>query len=327
MTTVAPRVSVLMAAYNVAPFIDDAIMSVLQQRFTDFELIIVDDGSTDDTLTKAQAWGKKDARVKVFTQKNGGVAVARNVLLDATNGELLTFVDPDDVVGPEYLNHLVTALASDTDVDVAMNRATRLEQDSSLSEGLAMLSTNKTVFRVVNRINGTAETMWQRSYDVSPWGKMYKRALFDGMRFTDDYIFEDFKLIPKIVYRANKIALVENVDTAYRVRKASIMQASFRSQKMDILPVAADIVAFFSETPSTILHDAAATKAFSGVLNVYGQLLQAAKKYPREDAELRDAARKYARQVRLFGQARLKVKVAKILTQLSPVLLKLLLGH
>lgn len=114
----APLVSIVIPAYRAAEFIGRAVASVQEQTLQDFEILIVDDASGDDTLATAQALAAQDARIRVFTQaRNGGVAVARNTGIDQARGRYLAFLDADDALLPERLERLV-ALADAQALDV-----------------------------------------------------------------------------------------------------------------------------------------------------------------------------------------------------------------
>ena len=104
MTAAAPLVSILTPAYNSAAYVAETVESVRQQTCTDFELLIVDDGSTDDTLEIVQALAAGDARVKILPSPHAGPAVARNIGLQHASGQFLALLDSDDVWDPSYLS-------------------------------------------------------------------------------------------------------------------------------------------------------------------------------------------------------------------------------
>lgn len=106
-----PRLSVIVPIYNVAPYLRDCIDSLLAQRFADFEVLLVDDGSTDGSGEMCDAFAEKDARLVVLHQGNGGVCSARNRGIDHARGEFLVFVDADDLVTEDYLQHLMDSEA------------------------------------------------------------------------------------------------------------------------------------------------------------------------------------------------------------------------
>ena len=112
----SPSVSVVIPVYNVAPYLQECVDSVLSQRFTDFEVLLVDDGSTDGSGAICDELAQKDPRVVVLHQENGGACSARNCGIDHARGEFLVFVDADDLVTEDYLQHLMD---SDADIVVA----------------------------------------------------------------------------------------------------------------------------------------------------------------------------------------------------------------
>jgi len=105
-----PAVTVVMPAYNVAPYIGEAIQSVLAQSFADLELLVIDDGSTDDSRAIAEQYARHDRRVRVLRKPNGGISSARNLGLQAASGALIAILDSDDVWLPGYLETQVAIL-------------------------------------------------------------------------------------------------------------------------------------------------------------------------------------------------------------------------
>ena len=112
------RVSVIMAAFNVAPYIGAAIESVLAQTETDWELLVTNDGSTDDTAAIVEQYAARDARIRLLHKPNGGLSSARNHAMPHATGELLAILDSDDVWEPEYLAAQLAIFDARPDVDV-----------------------------------------------------------------------------------------------------------------------------------------------------------------------------------------------------------------
>ena len=113
-----PAVSIIMPAYNVEPYIGDAIRSALAQTFTDFELIVVDDGSKDGTAEVVKALARGDSRIQLVQQANRGLAGARNSALRASRGEFFALLDSDDLWEPEFLAEQLAIFAVRPDVDI-----------------------------------------------------------------------------------------------------------------------------------------------------------------------------------------------------------------
>lgn len=112
-------VSVIVPVYNVEKFIDKCVQSIIDQTMTDIEVVLVDDGSTDNSLARCKRWAKNDARVKAYHQENQGVSVARNLGIEKSTGEYIAFIDSDDWIEPNYLEVLYNA-ASKKKADISI---------------------------------------------------------------------------------------------------------------------------------------------------------------------------------------------------------------
>lgn len=112
-------ISIVIAMYNSEKYIENCVTSILNNRYTDFEIIIVDDGSTDNSLILCKKMEKDDSRIKVYYKENGGVSSARNLGIDMASGEYITFVDSDDTVTEEYLG-LLNELIIQDDVEMGI---------------------------------------------------------------------------------------------------------------------------------------------------------------------------------------------------------------
>src|SRR5919199_4012680 len=102
-----PRISVVVPIYNVEPYLATCLQSLVDQRFTDFEVVVVDDGSTDGSRAIAEEFAARDERLRIVEQPNGGLGKARNTGAEHATGEFLAFVDSDDVLPPYAYNILV----------------------------------------------------------------------------------------------------------------------------------------------------------------------------------------------------------------------------
>ena len=118
-----PTVSVIMPAYNVASYVRAAIDSALKQTFSDLEVVVVDDGSTDDTASIITSCARRDERVRVIRQSNGGISSARNVALRAARGELFALLDADDIWDPWYLYEQLAIFNARPDVSIVTGNA------------------------------------------------------------------------------------------------------------------------------------------------------------------------------------------------------------
>jgi glycosyltransferase involved in cell wall biosynthesis len=190
-------VSIVMPAYNVVPYLDAAIGSVLDQTFTDFELLVIDDGSTDATLAVAKSWEARDPRVRVLEKANGGISSARNVGLRAATGAAIAILDSDDLWSPNYLAAQMRILDRRPEIDIVTGNAwflggrltgrpARPVPDSRPQPDLACILADETAIfimsifraRVYERIGGFDEAL-RTNEDYDFW----LRAAAAGFRF------------------------------------------------------------------------------------------------------------------------------------------------
>ena len=188
-----PRFSIIIPVYNVASYLRECLDSVLNQTYSDWECICVDDGSTDGSSAILDVYVAKDKRFRVVHQKNQGVSVARNAALDLAKGEWICFVDADDVVEPLWIEHIADAIFRYPNADVVRTGWTRW-----VNEG-ALVRRNQidADFRYVNAERLSAELYWELISGCSyPFTNIIRRAKFDnvrfivGVRFREDALYE-----------------------------------------------------------------------------------------------------------------------------------------
>ena len=121
-------ISIVIPAYNAEAFIANTLDTILRQTYPHFEVVIVNDGSRDNTLDIVNNYAKKDSRIRVFTQENGGVSAARNTALQHVKGKYLTYVDSDDTVPENALYDMVSLMADDVDMVVASHNDVHLKK-------------------------------------------------------------------------------------------------------------------------------------------------------------------------------------------------------
>lgn len=236
------EISVIIPVYNVEKYLNECIDSVLAQTHTDFELILVDDGSSDRSGQICDEYAVKDNRIKVIHQPNGGVSVARNTGLYEAKCEYITFVDSDDVVLPNYLSVLLKAL-KDTDSDISSCR----------SGGLVLKNTyspepqTTTCYIVSGKEASRGAFCVGEMFAVHPWGNMYKRNLWENVRFPVGKIHEDQAMLPKVYYKAKQCVLVEKKIYCYRHPEGSITNSEFNNKRFEDIDAIDSCIDFFSD--------------------------------------------------------------------------------
>lgn len=242
MMNVKGTISVIVPIYNVELFLKRCIDSLLAQTFSDYELILVDDGSPDKCPQICDTYAQRDNRIRVIHKENGGLSDARNAGLEIAEGEFVVFVDSDDVVSPHYLEYLYRAIIED-DCDIAvcgyqMFEENVLVRDLSYDKGYIYSGTE-----MLWRIYSENHTEYIES--VVSWNKLYKKQLFDGIRFPKGKIHEDEATTYRVYCKAQKITVIPCVLYYYYQNTAGIMKRKFNISRLDYLEALRDRYFFF----------------------------------------------------------------------------------
>lgn len=196
MDTKNNSVSIIIPVYNRQNVVEECINSILSQSYSDFEIIIIDDGSTDNTLETCQQIAAKDQRIKIFSSSHGGVSSARNVGIDAAKGEYIFFLDSDDIIHPNLLETLVKGL-EENHASIA-GTSCKACLDKYWSQTRAHFLQDST--KPETTYHEHKEALHYFFHTTTPinliGGTMMRRSLIGDTRFrTDLYIGEDFYFI------------------------------------------------------------------------------------------------------------------------------------
>lgn len=176
-----PLISVIIPVYNTQRYLSRCLDSILSQSFTDFELLLIDDGSTDDSGLISDAYAKKDSRIRVFHKENGGVSSARNLGLQEAKGEWVCFVDSDDELLPEGLQTMVGGVSEEVDLVMAGYyelEGETLQKDTTSFGGNGIIDRNKALLMMYPSVDFP--------YLGYPVGKLFKRNLVLDNRVSFD---------------------------------------------------------------------------------------------------------------------------------------------
>ena len=267
-----PLLSIIVPVYDVERYLLKCIDSILAQTFTDFELILVEDGSPDNCPALCDAAAAKDARIRVLHQKNAG--------LDAARGKWIGFVDSDDYIAPEMYEALYKAVQS-TGADLALCDYAEVDETGAPClppyTGLA-----QRIFTGRELLKRATNTMAQPA-----WNKLYRRAIFAQLRYPEGKLNEDLFLIPKICLQIQKAVVVPKALYYYVQRGSSIMNGSKTLRHFDAAEAAQR---YWDCLVENEVNDALANAAkftMGSVSRVYRQLPLALRKAPRSREMLR----------------------------------------
>lgn len=223
-----PLVSIIVPIYKVEDFLDDCIKSLANQTYQNLEIILVDDGSPDNCPAMCDDWARKDNRVQVFHKENAGLSAARNYGIGKANGEYLMFVDSDDYLKD---NAVAESVAHIVDSDMlAFGCYEFFEKEGNKGHDINFVKT-----QVVDYHQYWDEYFKSRLdfiYIVA-WNKLYKKEVFDKLRYTPDKINEDARIIESVINECNKITLLDKALYCYRRRGESITSTAISSKNYD----------------------------------------------------------------------------------------------
>lgn len=244
-----PQVTVVVPVYNVQAYLSQCIESLVNQTLDDIEIVLVDDGSSDDCPAICDNYASEIDHIRVIHQQNGGLSAARNTGVRVASGEYIAFVDSDDYVAPNMF-HMLYTLARVYSADIVKAAHYRIDES-----GMKVVRNACRTSRYC--ISGGMHGLYYRYYhalNVNVWDGIYHRTIFRSVSFPAGYVHEDHFFTPKAVYAANKICLVDEPLYFHRVMRHGSITATFSSKKLDLLRAFIDTEQFLSEKGCRNLH-------------------------------------------------------------------------
>lgn len=245
-----PKISVIVPVYKAESFLRDCIDSVLSQTFTDYEIILVDDGSPDNCGRICDAYAANYSCVSVIHQENQGQAAARNHAMAMAKGEWICFVDSDDLIHPKTLELLYQAVMDNgTSVSMCeMLEAVTLPED--------FCQDRQVQFQVLMMDEATLVAL--HDADKYPgWvacAKLIRRDLIEAYPFREGRVYEDNEAVCRWICRSGRLAKTETQLYFYRGNPESTTKAEFRLKKLDYLWALESIIGFYGELGYEIMR-------------------------------------------------------------------------
>lgn len=221
-----PEISVIVPVYNCEKYLEKCINSILSQTFDDLELILINDGSSDNSGKICDEFKEKDSRVKIVHQKNMGVSVARNVGLDVSEGKYIGFIDGDDYIESDMYEFLYNNIKKN-EAEVAICGIANIFMKNNGSEKLTRQTSDFSGAKILNGEEAFSESLKSKIFSVNPVNKLFDKKLFDGERFPEGKISEDAFLIPKVLLKANKVVCSSDIKYYYIRHENSITTSNF----------------------------------------------------------------------------------------------------
>lgn len=221
-------ISIIVPVYNVENYLKACIESILTQSYETLEIIFVDDGSTDSCPQICDDYASTDSRIKVVHKENGGLSDARNTGLKLATGDLVAFVDSDDVLAETFCQSLIAALLQ-AEADVVECGFLKFENTEALLDLPAAILSSAEVFQPESAL----ELLMKEDLKQIVWNKIYRRALIEQFEFPVGKINEDEFWTYRVFGSAKRIARIHDKLYFYRQQPGSIMGRSYNIKRLE----------------------------------------------------------------------------------------------
>lgn len=256
-----PLISVIVPVYNVEAYLDQCMESIVAQSYRHLEILVVDDGSTDDCGAKCDQWAQRDDRIQVIHQSNGGLSAARNSALDVMHGELVTMVDSDDALRPNAIEVLYHAMGKHRASITVGSYVPFYDGDPEWP-----MDDEKFTVRRFNQNHAIEAIFYQNGLTHSAWGRLYKASLFNDIRYPVGKTYEDLAIIYPLLLKCGRVVKINYALYGYRQRQNSIL-GSFSSKRADVLDICENLEKHMEQQGPNYLP-AARSRLLSAYFNI-----------------------------------------------------------
>lgn len=228
-----PQISIIVPVYKVEKYLDRCVNSILNQTFTDFELILVDDGSPDLCPQMCDEWAKKDKRIRVIHKENGGAGAARNVALCQAKGDYIGFVDSDDWIAPDMYEYLYGLFQQYPDAQIVQCDAIQTSSENQIvkqQDQMISVWNRKQMLDYFFRIHGE-----KSNYSI--WNKLIKREVLKNFSFIEGTISEDVAANFDFFMNASKMVSSNKILYFYFVNQSGVTKSKVSSKDLEYIDV------------------------------------------------------------------------------------------
>jgi glycosyltransferase involved in cell wall biosynthesis len=308
-------ISIIVPVYNLEKYLPRCIDSILHQTFKHFELILINDGSTDNSGEICNVYAKKDKRIIVLHKENGGVAAARNAGLDIARGKYIGFVDNDDFIHP-FMLEILYKKACQHASDITVCDFLKVEENEKIDFSKRPIVEQIQYFTNIEALH---QLYTERNLTfVCPWNKLYRRELFEGLRYKEGFISDDETVAHHLLFRSNKITYLTTPLYYYVQRENSQSNQAIHIQKIDMVYALKEREEFFRKQKLKNLHRKALKHYMDKFFWYYYLVKTNLKNVDKELEELKKTFDKSLIHLLKLGDISWKQKVMCILFSISP---------
>ena len=246
-------ISVVVPIYNVEKYLDRCIESILNQTYVNLEILLINDGSTDNSPAICNKYKNSDTRIKVIHKENGGLSDARNTGIRVSRGDYITFIDSDDNVEVDMIEYLLSLIKKyNTKMSVCSHNVVFKEGKIIKSLG------NDKKEEVLSAKDCIKKMLYHKDIDTSAWAKLYHISLFKNIRYPKGKLFEDIGTTYRFFLESKFVACGYRSKYNYYVRENSIVTQNFSIKKLDLLEMTDqmgnDVLKIFPDLKKAVLR-------------------------------------------------------------------------
>lgn len=309
-------VSIVVPIYNVEQYLERCIKSIVKQTYTNLEIILVNDGSQDNSLNICEKWKKQDARIKIVDKKNGGLSSARNAGIEIAKGEYLFFVDSDDWLDIHIIQKLYQAM-KEYNCEIS---CCGIEMTYDQIEKNYPRCENKNI--LLEKYAALEEYMFGTTVSTVAWNKLYKRALFDDIRYPVGKWHEDEFTTYKLLYKADKVYYLGDSMYFYYQREGSIMSHALSLKNLDKVDALFERYMFFQEKGEERLCELTASQIIDNIVYYYCLNDKQCPEYEKISEALKIGFRKIEPKLKKSKYISKNKKIKAVMFKICPWLLK-----
>ncbi|OIK09361.1 glycosyl transferase [Bacillus sp. MUM 116] len=315
-----PKISIIVPVYKVEPYIQKCVDSILAQTMTDFELILINDGSPDRCGEICDEYARKDKRIRVIHKENGGQATARNAGIDIASGDFIGFIDSDDWIEPD-MYELLYNMCVENNCEIANCTSTIYFKNKTVKNGTHPLT-------IHNKEQAMRTMLEGKLYDEVVWTKLIKRSLLDEIRFPVGIIYEDTAFTYKLIHKSNRVCCIGAPKYHYIKRDESTMDRAIKKLRIDGVLIYDEMYQFI-EKHYPELRDLVALKLANSAMTILN-LISSHPEFPQYKEQYLKVTKilnNYFKTTIRLKEYPKTVKVLLAATKIQPYFYKLLMNY
>jgi glycosyltransferase involved in cell wall biosynthesis len=243
-------VSIIVPIYDVEPYLKKCVDSIIGQTYSNLEIILVNDGSPDNCGKICDEYAAKDERIKVVHKENGGLSDARNVGTEIAKGNYISFIDSDDFVTQNYVEYLYGLIAKHS-ADISACGYLPIRENGIVIKSKNSLTENK-VYNKENFNEMFSAMLYEENTFDAAWSKLYKKTLFSSIQFPKGKLFEDVRIVPQLLHKAEKVIFGKEKHYFYQIRQNSIVTQKFSEKNYDLINAIEEMCLFIGDNYNSL---------------------------------------------------------------------------